>query len=124
MHTRPWTRSLLLGPDDGWGATFATGPIGIALLSTLALTFQVLDLATGLRMMLRYGIGLEQNPVARSIMETWGPLGLIDLKLGVVLAGVLFLRYIARCGRPRLARNCLALTMGLGLLGFASNLVG
>ncbi|GAC1324136.1 MAG: hypothetical protein NVSMB2_22120 [Chloroflexota bacterium] len=124
MHTRTWTRHLLLGPDDGWGATMGTGPTGIALLSTLAVTFQVLDLATGLRMMLRYGIGLEQNPLARTIMQTWGPLGLIDLKLSVVLGGVLFLRYMARAGRPRLARNCLAMTVGLGLLGFASNLVG
>lgn len=124
MHTRTWTRHLLLGPDDAWGATLGTGPTGIALLSTLAVTFQVLDLTTGLHMMLRYGVGLEQNPLARAIMQTWGPLGLIDLKMGVVLAGVLFLRYMARSGRPRLARNCLAVTMGLGLLGFASNLVG
>lgn len=124
MHTRTWTRHLLLGPDDGWGATIGTGPTGIALLTALALMFQVLDLATGLQMMLRYGVGMEQNPVARAIMQTWGPLGMVDIKLGVVVVGVLFLRHLARSGRPRLARNCLAITMGLGLLGFASNLVG
>lgn len=124
MHTRTWTRHLLLGPDDAWGATIGTGPIGIAVLSTLALFFQMLDLATGLQMMLRYGVGMEQNPVARAIMETWGPLGMIDAKVGVVLVGILFLRHLARSGRPRLARNCLAITMCLGVLGFASNLVG
>jgi hypothetical protein len=30
----------------------------------------------------------------------------------------------AQVGRPRLARNCLLLVAGLGILGWSSNLVG
>ena len=119
-----WTRWLLLGNDDSWGATLATGRIGILALAALALLMHVLDLATGLRMMLVYGIQLEQNPLARFIMNTGGPLGLVEMKLGVVLAGVLLFVRTARLGRPRLARNCLLIAAGTGLLGFASNMVG
>ena len=125
--TRAWllTRKLLLGPDDSSrGATLATGRVGITALATLAVALHALDLATGLRMMLVYGIGLEQNPLARLIMNTAGPLGLVEAKLGVVLAGVLLFMRTARAGRPRLARNCLLMACCLGLLGFASNLVG
>src|SRR6266852_5100595 len=102
VHT--WTRWLLLGNDTSWGATFATGPLGILALAAFALLMHVLDLATGLRMMLVYGIGLEQNPLARFIMTTSGPVGLIEVKLGVVMAGVLLFVRTARLGRPRLAR--------------------
>ena len=119
-----WTRWLLLGNDDSWGATLATGRIGILALAALALLMHVLDLASGLRMMLVYGIQLEQNPLARFIMNTGGPLGLVEMKLGVVLAGVLLFVRTARLGRPRLARNCLLIAAGIGLLGFASNMVG
>jgi hypothetical protein len=82
-----------------------------------------LDLATGLRMMLIGGIALEQNPFIREIMYTAGPALLVAMKLTVVLAGVLLLMRTARHGRARLARNCLALTAGIGVLGAASNLV-
>jgi small-conductance mechanosensitive channel len=119
-----WTRWLLLGPDDSWGATLATGRLGITLLALFALSMHVLDLASGLRMMLVYGIHLEQNPLARYIMTTAGPVGLIELKLGVVLAGVLLFVRTAQVGRPRLARNCLLVAACIGLLGFTSNLVG
>lgn len=119
-----WTRWVLLGNDDSWGATLATGRIGILALAALALLMHVLDLASGLRMMLVYGIQLEQNPLARFIMNTGGPLGLVEMKLGVVLAGVLLFVRTARLGRPRLARNCLLIAAGIGLLGFASNMVG
>src|SRR5947209_6174905 len=102
-----WTRRLLLGADGSWGATFATGTVGIYLLAAFALLMHVLDLATGLRMMLVYGIHLELNPFARFIMQTAGPLGLVEIKLGVVLAGVLLFVRTAQVGRPRLARNCL-----------------
>jgi hypothetical protein len=119
-----WTRWLLLGNDDGWGARFATGPLGILVLAAFALAMHVLDLATGLRMMLVYGIHLEQNPLARFIMHNAGPLGLVEVKLGVVLAGILLFVRTAQVGRPRLARNCLLIAAGIGLLGLTSNLVG
>ena len=119
-----WTRRVLLGNDDTWGATLATGPRGIYLLAGLALLLHCIDLATGLNMMLAHGTAVEQNPLARFIMETAGPLGLIQVKLSVVLAGLLLLARTAQAGRPRLARNCLLAAAGLGLLGWASNIVG
>jgi hypothetical protein len=115
---------VLLGPEDSWGATLATGPRGIYTLAALALAMHVLDLATGLRMMLLYGVHLEQNPLARFVMASAGPLGLMELKLGVVTAGVVLFVRTARAGRARLARNCLLMAAGMGLLGWASNLVG
>jgi len=118
------TRWVLLGPEDSWGATLATGRMGILALAAFALFMHVLDLATGLRMMLVYGISLEQNPLARYIMTTGGPIGLIELKLGVVLAGLYLFVRTARVGRPRLARNCLLLAAAIGMLGWTSNLVG
>lgn len=118
------TRWLLLGPEDSWGATIGTGKVGIMVLAAFALLMHVLDLATGLRMMLVYGIGLEQNPLARYIMRTTGPIGLIEIKLGVVLLGVLLFVRTAHVGRPRLARNCLLIAACIGMLGWTSNLVG
>lgn len=119
-----WTRLVLLGKDDSWGATLGTGRVGILALACVALLMHALDLATGLRMMLVYGVQLEQNPFARFIMVNGGPLGLVEIKLGVVLAGVLLFVRTAQVGRPRLARNCLLIATGVGLLGFASNMVG
>jgi len=119
-----WTRWLLLCNDDSWGAKFATGPLGILVLAAFALAMHVLDLATGLRMMLVYGIHLEQNPLARFIMHNAGPLGLVEVKLGVVLAGILLFVRTAQVGRPRLARNCLLIAAGIGMLGLTSNMVG
>ncbi len=123
-RVRGWTRWVLLGADDSWGATLATGPLGIYVLASVALAMHALDLATGLRMMQLYGIDLEQNPLARLIMQNAGPIGLIEMKLGVVLAGVVLLVRTAQVGRPRLARNCLLLAVGIGILGWTSNLVG
>ena len=102
----------------------ATGPRGIYALAALALALHVLDLATGLRMMLVYGIRLEQNPLARYVMTSVGPLGLMELKLGVVTAGLVLFVRTAKAGRARLARNCLLMAAGIGLLGLTSNLVG
>lgn len=119
-----WARWLLLGDDGSWGATFATGRLGIYILAGFTLCMHVLDLASGLRMMLVYGIHLEQNPLARFIMHTVGPIGLVELKLGVVLAGILLFVRTAEVGRPRLARNCLLIAAGIGMLGWTSNLVG
>jgi hypothetical protein len=121
---RQRVRLILLGPDDGWGARLATGPVAITGLAVLALFTHVLDLATGIRMMLVYGIHMEQNPLARALMLTGGPLRLAEVKLAVVMIGVLVFMRTARAGRPRLARNCLLLAAGIGLLGFASNLIG
>jgi hypothetical protein len=115
---------VLLGREDSWGATLATGPRGIYTLAGLALAMHVLDLATGLRMMLVYGVHLEQNPLARFVMNNAGPIGLTELKLGVVTAGVVLLVRTAQAGRARLARNCLLLAAGIGVLGWTSNLVG
>ena len=123
-RVRGWTRWVLLGADDSWGATLATGRLGIYALAGFTLLLHMLDLATGLRMMHVYGIDLEQNPLARLIMQTAGPVGLVAVKLGVVLAGVLLLVRTAQLGRRRLARNCLLLSVGIGLLGWTSNLVG
>jgi hypothetical protein len=123
-RVRGWTRWVLLGADDSWGATLATGALGIYVLASVALAMHVLDLATGLRMMQLYGIDLEQNPLARLIVHNAGPIGLIEMKLGVVLAGVVLLVRTAQVGRPRLARNCLLLAVGIGILGWTSNLVG
>ena len=123
-QVRVWTRRLLLGPDTGWGATLGTGPAGILTLAGVALMLHILDLATGVRMMVLYGITLELNPLARAVMTSVGPLGLVELKLGVVLAGLLLFVRTAQVGRPRLARNCLLIAAAIGLLGFASNLVG
>jgi hypothetical protein len=123
-----WTaasRRVLLGADDNsWGARLATGPLAISVLAYLVFTLHVLDLATGLHMMQSYGLHLEQNPLARHVMANLGPLGLTMLKLGVVAAGILFFVHTAHAGRARLARNCLILAAGLGILGAASNMVG
>jgi hypothetical protein len=119
-----WTRFVLLGSDDSWGATLGTDPLTILGLAAFALLMHLLDLATGLRMMLVYGIQLEQNPLARLVMRTSGPVGLVELKLGVVLAAVVLFVRTAQRGRPRLARNCLLMAACLGILGFASNMVG
>jgi small-conductance mechanosensitive channel len=115
---------LLLGRDDSWGATLATSRVAITALALLALSMHLLDLASGERMMLVHGIQLEQNPLARYLMTTTGPVGLAEVKLGVVMAGLFLFMRTARLGHPRLARNCLLLAAGIGLLGFASNLVG
>lgn len=125
IRVRGWTRRVLLGADDSsWGATLATGRFGITVLAAVALLMHTLDLASGLHMMLVHGIDLEQNPLARFIMTTSGPIALIEVKLGIVLAGVLLFVRTAQLGRPRLARNCLLIAAGIGMLGFASNLVG
>jgi hypothetical protein len=118
-----WLRQVLLGPEDGWGARMATGQSAIYLLACLAMLTNMLDLATGLNMMLTHGIHLEQNPLARAIMHSSGPLGLVQAKLAVVLLGVLVFVWTARVGRARLARNCLVFALGVGMLGAASNMI-
>ena len=116
-------RWVLLGNDDGWGARLATGRTGIYALALLVLLLHTLDLATGLQMMITHGVQFEMNPLARVIMRNAGPIGLVGLKLGVVLCGVMLFVRAAHVGRARLARNCLICALGLGILGFVSNLV-
>jgi hypothetical protein len=117
-------KRLLLGREDSWGARLGTGPLAIHGLALVTIISHSLDLATGLRMMLVHGVALEQNPIIRSIMLNSGPLVLIELKLGVVVAGVALFVRTAQLGRARLARNCLLVSLGIGVLGAASNLVG
>jgi hypothetical protein len=95
----------------------------IATLAAVALALHILDLLTGIRLMRVYGLDQEQNPLARAIFQTSGPLGLGAVKLGVVLTGIAVLLYLGRNGRGRLARNCLLVVAMIGLLGFSSNLV-
>src|SRR5947209_3508620 len=93
-------RWLLLGPEDSWGATLATGQAAITALAALAVFTHVLDLASGVRMMLVYGVHMEQNPIARALMLSGGPLRLAEVKLLIVMAGVLLFMRTARAGRP------------------------
>ena len=116
-------RWILLGSDDSWGARVGTGPATLYALAGLTLLLHLLDLATGIRMMLVHGLSLELNPIARAIMQTTGPLGLIEAKLAIVGLGVVLFLREAKLGRARLARNCLLMAATLGVLGFASNLV-
>jgi hypothetical protein len=88
-----------------------------------ATLLHALDLLTGIRLMLVFGIEQEQNPLARALFQLGGPIGLGVVKLGVVLIGVFLLVSFARAGRARLARNALLAVALLGLLGFSSNLV-
>jgi uncharacterized membrane protein len=117
------SRRILLGRDEAWGARLGTAPTAIYLLAGLVILLHVLDLVTGLRMMLTYGTHLEQNPLPRFVMLYAGPVGLIALKLAVVISGVLLFVRTAQLGRARLARNCLLVAAAVGMLGAASNLV-
>ena len=105
-------------------ARIARRPSAIVLfIACIAVFLHVLDLASGIRMMLVYGIDLEQNPIARTIFQMSGPVGLSMAKLTVVGAGVFVLVLLARAGRTRLARNALTIVALMGLVGLASNLV-
>jgi hypothetical protein len=95
----------------------------VLALAATAFALHALDLISGIRMMLVYGLELEQNPLARAIFMAGGPVGLTLAKLAVVGAGIGYLVWIGRAGRPRLARGALLVVALLGLLGFASNLV-
>ncbi len=117
------SRNLLYGPDDAWAAHVACGPFSIALLAAVGLLLHSLDLFSGVRMMLTYGIEQEQNPIARTIFQLGGPLGLAAAKYGVLVLGIVLLILVAHAGRRRLARNALVLVAILGLLGFSSNLI-
>jgi hypothetical protein len=122
LHTRRWSLRPTRAPQSIAAPTPGT-PAFVLCLASLALILQALDLLSGIRMMLAYGVDLEQNPVARTIFQVGGPIGLTLVKLGVVTTGVVVLVILARVGRTRVARNALIAVSLLGLLGFASNLV-
>jgi hypothetical protein len=92
----------------------------VLLLAAIGLVLQALDLLTGVNMMARLGLGAEQNPVARFLINSFGPAGLVAAKLGAVLAITYLFVRLESLGRGRLARNVLAIA---GLLGLVSNLV-
>ena len=123
LSARSYSRKLLCGSDNAWVARVACGPLSIGLLAAVGLLLHSLDLISGVRMMLTYGLDQEQNPIARTIFQLSGPLGLAAAKFGVLSVGVVLLVLVARAGRPRLARNALVLVALLGLLGFSSNLI-
>jgi hypothetical protein len=121
-----WVGALrwwLLGSGRGRLARLGTGGTAIEWLAACTAVAHGLDLLSGLRLLLVFGSGEEQNPVARTVFEATGPLGLVFLKVAVVAAGVTLLRRLAARGRGRLARDALLATTWLGLLGFVSNLV-
>jgi hypothetical protein len=95
----------------------------VYLLAAIAMILQELDLYTGTRMMERYGLAYEQNPFARALFATGGPILLEAAKLGVVLSITYLMLRFAKRGRVRLARNTLWFIAILGLLGLVSNLV-
>jgi hypothetical protein len=99
----------------------ATSPVAIALLAALALAAQLLDLLTGLRMVLAYGIDAELNPLLRAALISAGPAGAAALKLGAATLSVAALVFLARTGRAQLARNCLLLAVDIGFVGALSN---
>jgi hypothetical protein len=123
LQARSRLHLVLYGPHNAWGARIGCGPRALTVLAATSILLHALDLLTGIRLMLVFGIDQELNPLARAIFQDLGPLGLTVLKLGVVLTGVLALLYLAHLGRPRLARNALLVVGLLGLLGFSSNLV-
>jgi hypothetical protein len=106
-------------PTNGHGA-FARQ---VLLLAAIGLVLQALDLLTGVGMMAHHGLGYEQNPIARSLVISVGPAGLVAVKLGTVLAITYLFVRLESLGRGRLARNVLAIVAIFGLLGLVSNLV-
>jgi uncharacterized protein DUF5658 len=114
-------RWILLGGDDSIGARLFCSPRAIVALACVALLLHMLDLLSGIQMMQHYGLHTEQNPVARMLFGTSGPIGLSAAKFTVVGTGVVLMVWLALHGRARLARNALLLVAILGLLGFASN---
>jgi hypothetical protein len=99
----------------------ATSPVAIALLAALVLVAQALDLLTGLRMVLHYGIDAELNPLVRAILIGAGPAGAAAVKLGAATLAVALLLVLARTGRRQLARNCLLIAVDIGFVGALSN---
>jgi hypothetical protein len=114
-------RWILLGGEDSIAARVGCSPRAIVALACAALMLHTLDLLSGIQMMQHYGLHVEQNPVARMLFESSGPIGLSAAKCAVVGSGTVLMVWLALQGRARLARNGLVFVAILGLLGFASN---
>jgi hypothetical protein len=91
-------------------------------LAAMAMLFQILDGATAIRMMYESGLHAELNPAGRAVFQHAGPAGLILLKVGMASLALATLTYLGWHGRVVLARNCLAVVVGLGVLGTLSNI--
>jgi hypothetical protein len=91
-------------------------------LAGMAMLFQIMDGATAIRMMYELGKQAELNPAIRAIFEHTGPAGVIMLKVGMASLVLPMMTYVGRRGRVVLARNCLAVVVGLGVLGTLSNI--
>ncbi|MBV9356292.1 MAG: hypothetical protein JO023_12285 [Chloroflexi bacterium] len=102
-------------------AGIGTNPVVITLLAVLVLVAQLLDLVSGLRMVLDDGINAELNPLFRLILVSTGPAGAAVVKLSVAVLVVTLLLRLARAGRAQLARNCLLVAIDIGLVGLLSN---
>jgi hypothetical protein len=73
-------------------------------------------------MMQQLGPAAEVNPLVRMLFRAVGPAGVALLKIGVGAVVIPVFLYLARRGRPVLARNCLAIATCAGLIGTLSNL--
>jgi hypothetical protein len=81
---------------------------------------QAADLVTFILAIGRTGIGAEQNPLARTLFMQFGNAGPVFLKVAAVVVLVALLaRVVHRF--PRLALPSAGLAMGIGIMGFASN---
>ena len=92
-----------------------------AMFVVVAVT-QLLDLVTFVPAVSRVGIGAESNPLARTLYLSAGPLGPAALKVAAISIMLLALFRVAR-RFPTYALPSAALLVGIGLLGFGSNLL-
>ena len=83
---------------------------------------QVADLVTFIVAVGRTGIEAEQNILARALFIRFGDAGPALLKVAAVVTLVLLVRRVA-LRFPRLAAPAAGLAIGLGILGFASNVI-
>ena len=95
-------------------------PNKYAAVFVIAVTAQILDLATFLPAVARTGIGAESNPLARALYLSAGAWGASALK---AVAITIILLTLARVLRrfPTYALPSAAFAMGIGLFGAASN---
>jgi hypothetical protein len=97
-------------------------PNKYAAVFVIAVTAQILDLATFLPAVARTGIGAESNPLARALYLSagaWGASGLKFVAIAIMLLTVV--RVVRRF--PAYALPSVALVTGIGLFGAASNVL-
>src|SRR3954451_14202277 len=109
------------GHADGRRAA-AAGGLDLYVLVVAAVLAQMLDAASGAWMMHTRGLTSELNPLMRAVFAGGGAPTLMAGKLVLALAGVAAFVTLAGTGRGRLARLCLVVTIGVGLVGWWSNL--